>query len=68
MLRSLAALFFLTTTAIADTSDGEAMSKMTWDQIEAEAKGGTVNWFMWGGSDTINAYVSDYVAGSLKAE
>ncbi|MDK2775509.1 MAG: ABC transporter substrate-binding protein [Tabrizicola sp.] len=68
MLRSLAALFFLTTTAIADTSDGEALSKMTWDQIEAEAKGGTVNWFMWGGSDTINAYVSDYVAGRLKAE
>lgn len=68
MLRSLAALFFLTTTAIADTSDGEALSKMTWNQIEAEAKGGTVNWFMWGGSDTINAYVSDYVAGRLKAE
>lgn len=68
MLRSLAALLLLTTSASADTADGEALKAMSWDQIEAEAKGGTVNWFMWGGSDTINAYVSDYVAGRLKQD
>jgi putative spermidine/putrescine transport system substrate-binding protein len=41
---------------------------MSWDQIVEESRGGTVNWFMWGGSDTINAYVSGYVADRLKAE
>jgi putative spermidine/putrescine transport system substrate-binding protein len=68
MLRSLAALLMLTTAAFADAAQDEALKTMPWDQIVAEAKGDTVNWFMWGGSDTINAYVSDYVAGVLKRD
>ncbi|NHB78497.1 ABC transporter substrate-binding protein [Rhodobacter calidifons] len=68
MLRSLSVLLLLSSAALADTADGEALKAMTWDQIEAEARGGTVNWFMWGGSDMINAYVSGYVADRLKAE
>lgn len=68
MLRSLVALLLFSTSAMADTADGDVLKAMTWDEIGTEAKGGTVNWFMWGGSDTINAYVSDYVAGRLKAE
>lgn len=68
MLRSLAALLLFSTSAMADTADGDVLKAMNWDEIETEAKGGTVNWFMWGGSDTINAYVSDYVAGRLKSE
>jgi putative spermidine/putrescine transport system substrate-binding protein len=52
--------------ARADTADGDAMLAMTWDQVEAEARGGTVNWFMWGGADTINRYVSEHVGGILK--
>lgn len=68
MLRSLAALLLLTTAAHADTADGEALKAMTWDQIVEKARGGTVNWFMWGGADTINAYVSGYIADRLKAE
>ena len=38
-----------------------------WQAILDEANGQTVNWFMWGGSDRINAYVSDYIGG-LAAE
>lgn len=68
MLRPLTALLLLATAAGADTADGNALRAMTWDQIEAEAKGGTVNWFMWGGSDTINAYVSGHIADRLKQE
>lgn len=68
MLRSLAALLLLTTAAAADTAEGEALKAMTWDQIVDQARGGTVNWFMWGGADNINAYVSDYVAGVLKRD
>lgn len=68
MLRSLAALLLLSTAALADTADDEALKAMTWDQIVDQARGGTVNWFMWGGSDTINAYVSGYVADRLRAD
>lgn len=68
MFRSLAALLLLSTAALADTADGEALKALPWDQIVEQARGGTVNWFMWGGADTINAYVSDYVAGQLKAD
>ena len=52
--------------AQADTADGAALNAMTWDQIVEQAKGGTVNWFMWGGADNINQYVSQTVGGRLK--
>lgn len=39
---------------------------MTFDQIAAAAKGGTVNWYMWGGDDSINTYVNGFVAQHLK--
>lgn len=68
MLRSLSALLLLTGAAAADTSDGETLKAMTWEQIVEEARGGTVNWFMWGGADNINAYVSGHVAGILKRD
>ncbi|WP_136645004.1 ABC transporter substrate-binding protein [Tabrizicola sp. YIM 78059] len=68
MLRSLVVFLLLTTAAAADTADGEALKAMTWDEIVEQARGGTVNWFMWGGADNINAYVSDYVAAVLKRD
>lgn len=68
MLRPIAVFLVVTTPALADTADGEALTGKTWDQIVEEAQGGTVNWFMWGGADNINAYVSGYVADRLKAE
>jgi putative spermidine/putrescine transport system substrate-binding protein len=68
MLRILTTLLLLSSAALADTADGEALKAMSWDEIEAQARGGTVNWFMWGGSDQINAYVSGHVADRLKAE
>lgn len=38
----------------------------SWDQIVSDAKGGTVNFFMWGGADNINRYVSEYLGKALK--
>ncbi len=38
----------------------------TWVDILDEAKGQTVNWYMWGGSEDINGWVTDYVANNLK--
>jgi putative spermidine/putrescine transport system substrate-binding protein len=68
MLRTLAALLLMTTAVQSDTADGEALKAMTWDQLLEEARGGTVNWFMWGGADNINAYASDYIGGALKRD
>ena len=68
-LRSaLLALLLATAAAQADTADGDALKAMTWDQIVEQARGGTVNFFMWGGSDTINQYVSGHIGGILKAD
>ena len=39
-----------------------------WDDIVAEARGQTVDWFMWGGSPAVNAYVNGYVAQQLNAQ
>ncbi|PHQ71891.1 MAG: ABC transporter substrate-binding protein [Sneathiella sp.] len=45
----------------------EDFSNKNWDEIVAAAKGGTVNWFMWGGADNINQYVSAWVGNELSA-
>ncbi len=61
----LASSLFLPSAVRADDA---ALAKMSWDEITATAKGGEVNFFMWGGADTINAYVSDYVGKVLKQD
>jgi putative spermidine/putrescine transport system substrate-binding protein len=37
-----------------------------WDSVLAAAKGQTVNWYLWGGSDSINAYVDNFYGKTLK--
>ncbi len=59
---------FMPFATMADTADGDALNAMAWDEIVEMARGGEVNWFMWGGSDTINQYVSEYVGGILESE
>ena len=66
MFAALLATSALGSPVLADTADGAALNASSWDQIVAQAKGGEVNWFMWGGADNINAYVKDYVGGILK--
>ncbi|MGD8262530.1 MAG: hypothetical protein PVJ22_09230, partial [Desulfobacterales bacterium] len=41
---------------------------LAWDDIKAKARGQTVNWFMWGGFPSTNAYVNGYVAQRVKAQ
>ena len=43
-------------------ADDAALLALPWAGIEAQARGQTVDFFMWGGADSINAYVSGYVA------
>ncbi len=54
--------------AFADTADGKSLIGQPWEKIVETAKGGQVNWFLWGGSDNINKYVSEYIGGILKSE
>ena len=54
--------------ARADTADGASLIGKPWEEVVAQARGGTVNWFLWGGSDGINRYVSEFVGGILKDE
>lgn len=37
-----------------------------WNKIRKEAKGQTVNWYMWGGGTAINSYVNDYIGAEAK--
>ncbi len=50
----------------AQAASGDDVLGMSWEEIVAAADGGTVNWFMWGGSDSINAYVSEWVGNNVK--
>ena len=63
-----ASSFSLAPLANADTADGASLMNKSWDQIVETAKGGEVNWFLWGGADHINQYVTEYVGGVLKDE
>ena len=54
--------------ASADTADGASLMSKSWNEIVETAKGGEVNWFLWGGADHINQYVTEYVGGVLKDE
>lgn len=55
-----------TTTTSAETADVPTYAN--WDEVVAAAEGTTVNWFMWGGSDTINTHVDQQVGGPLLEE
>ncbi|MBU8763718.1 ABC transporter substrate-binding protein [Micrococcus luteus] len=45
---------------------GDTLLSGSWDQVLAEAKGQTVNWYMWGGSDAINEFVDKKYGTVLK--
>ncbi|MDF2366552.1 ABC transporter substrate-binding protein [Sneathiella sp.] len=58
----------ITYVALAFPFSAQAETKTeykSWEEVMSAAKGGTVNWFMWGGADNINQYVSDYIGGEL---
>lgn len=65
-LRGPFAFFAILLTLSPLLARAEGLPFKNWDEVVAAAKGGTVNWFMWGGADNINAYVSGYVASEMK--
>lgn len=65
-LATTIAAMALAPSGLADTADGDAILEMSWDEIVETARGGEVNWFLWGGSDAINQYVTEFIGGILK--
>lgn len=58
-----------TTTAAPADSGGTPVDVpgfSTWEEVLAAADGSTVNWFMWGGSETINANVDNDIGKVMK--
>ena len=51
---------------LAETKDGSDLKNKSWNEIVEIAEGSEVNFFLWGGADHINRYVSDYIAGVMK--
>jgi putative spermidine/putrescine transport system substrate-binding protein len=37
----------------------------SWEEVLTDAQGSTVNWFLWGGSETINTHVDEAIGGAL---
>jgi putative spermidine/putrescine transport system substrate-binding protein len=68
ILAVLLGTVLLAPVAMADTADGNALIGQEWSAVVEAARGGQVNWFMWGGADNINAYVIEHVGGILKAD
>ncbi len=65
------AAIVLTLTACGTTGGGGDVGARVdagnWPSVLAEASGETVNWYMYGGDDTLNAFVTGYVADRLGA-
>lgn len=74
-LAALIAALALTVTACTSagtvtsstTSEAAAVTsaRSDWNSVLAQANGQTVNWYMYGGDDTLNAFITGYVADQL---
>jgi putative spermidine/putrescine transport system substrate-binding protein len=67
-LPAAALALLIASAAAADTADGPSLIGRPWEEIVALARGGEVNFFLWGGAETINRYVTDHIGGRLMAE
>jgi putative spermidine/putrescine transport system substrate-binding protein len=48
------------------TGQVDARQVLSWDEAVSGARGQTVDWYMWGGSPAVNAYVNGFLADELK--
>ncbi|MGI8666043.1 MAG: ABC transporter substrate-binding protein [Jatrophihabitans sp.] len=57
--------------ACSSPGGGGAASRLDasdWNAVLAAAKGQTVNWYMYGGDDTLNSFVNGYLSEQLKRD
>lgn len=72
LIRSaLAVALLVTVSGLVTATTSSAIGTKTytgpeWTKILNQAKGQTVNWYMWGGSTAINDYVNSYIGAEAK--
>lgn len=72
LIRSaLAVALLVTVSGLVTATTSSAIGTKTytgpeWKKILNQAKGQTVNWYMWGGSTEINDYVNNYIGAEAK--
>jgi ABC-type uncharacterized transport system, periplasmic component len=49
-------------------ADTASVTKASWPALQKQARGQTVNFYMWGGSQNMNQYIDNWVAPRLKKE
>ncbi len=50
----------------ADQPQTDSYDRNDWDSVVAAARGQTVNWYMWGGSESINRFVDTFYGTALR--
>ncbi|BBO77616.1 ABC transporter substrate-binding protein [Desulfosarcina widdelii] len=65
LLAALGAILTLPSKGLAQPADA-ALLDMPFDQIEEQARGSQVRWYMFGGWAHVNDWVDSYVAGEMK--
>ena len=63
-----AALIALTAACGSGSGAGSSGEERSFSELEEAARGSTVNFFMYGGDEAINAYVDDYVAPQVEEQ
>ncbi len=64
--RKLSVLLFAILLCAGSAGPVAAGQVLSWDEAVSGARGRTVDWYMWGGSPAVNAYVNGYLADELK--
>ncbi len=62
----LISIFLSACSAIAGAPKTASFDLNNWNSVVAAAKGQTVNWYIWGGSESINSYVDNFYGKALK--
>jgi putative spermidine/putrescine transport system substrate-binding protein len=67
--RTIGALLVAAATTVSSGAWAQEIPGFSsWDEVVEKAKGQTVYWYMWGGSDAINGFVDEFYGKPLKED
>ena len=66
LLAAVAAIALAGCGGTAPAAADRTFTQADWESVTAAARGTTVNWYLWGGSDAINRFVDDTYGPALK--
>jgi putative spermidine/putrescine transport system substrate-binding protein len=69
-MKQFAVLIFITALLVsacgAQPDQTKSFDPNDWNSVLEAARGGNVNWYLWGGSESINRFVDDFYGKALK--